>query len=130
MPIRCDGLSLSLLEEITALPVESGIRLVCEKFVYKVEASMKLTNHRSRLVSQGWHFRYEFRDSGPENEYASSCVPDAIRRCRTRRLPSYHMHVAEKDGVYDDLHYPIGDPSDPLALIFELVRLIKDEFVP
>ena len=45
------------------------------------------------------------------------------------KLTVWGMHVKEVAGVYDDLHYPIGEPEKPLNLIFEIIRLIKDEFI-
>jgi hypothetical protein len=130
LPIRCDGLSLAFDEEIVVLPTNSGVRLLCERFEYKVEATKDLTDHRSRTVPAGWHFRYERDDRGPEHSFMAACVADAVGQATNRRLPLYHMHVAEKSALSDDLHYPIGEPVKPLDLIFEILRLVKDEFVP
>ena len=130
LPIRCDGLLLVFHEEIVVLPTNLGVRLIFERFQYKVEATKNLTDHRSRTVPAGWHFRYERDDRGPEHSFMVACVADAIRQATNRRLPLYHMHVAEKSALSDHLHYPIGEPVQPLNLVFEILRLVKDEFVP
>lgn len=129
LPIRCDGLSLFFHEEIVALSIGLGVRLICERFEYKVEASRDLTDYRNRVVPAGWHFRYELDDRGPEHSFITACVADAIKQATNRRLPPYHVHVAEKSALSDNLHYPIGEPMQPLDLVFEVLRLVKDEFV-
>lgn len=129
LPIKCDGLLLVFHEEIVALPTDLGVRLICERFEYRVEATKDLTDHQSRVVPAGWHFRYELDDRGPEHSFLAACVADAIRQATNRRLPPYHMHVAEKSALSDNLHYPIGEPIQPLDLVFEILRLVKDEFV-
>jgi len=130
LPIRCDGLILVFYEEIVVLPTNLGVRLICERFKYTVEATKNLTDHRSRTVPVGWHFRYERDDKGPQHSFMTACVANAIKQATNRRLPLYHMHVAEKSNLSDDLHYPIGEPVQPLDLVFEILRLVKDEFVP
>ncbi len=59
----------------------------------------------------------------------TACAADAIGQATSRRFPPYHMHVTEKSDLSDNLHYPIGEPTQPLGLVFEILRLIKDEFV-
>lgn len=130
LDIRCDGLLLIFREEITALPTDLGVRLICERFQYRVEATKDLTDHQNRAVAAGWHFRYELEDRGPEHLSTAACVADAIRQATERRLPPYHIHVTEKSDLSDHLHYSIGEPIQPLDLIFEILRLVKDEFVP
>jgi hypothetical protein len=129
LDIKCDGLLLIFQEEIAAIPSDLGIRLICERFEYKVEATKDLMDHQSRTVAAGWHFRYELNDRGPEHSILASCSADAVRQATNRRLPLYHMHVAEKSDLSDHLHYPIGEPIQPLDFIFEVLRLIKDEFL-
>ncbi len=129
LAIRCDGLFLAFYEVVTALPTGSGVRLICDRFHYKVEATKDLTDHQSRTVPAGWQFRYELNDRGIEHSFMTACVADAIEQANSRRFPPYHMHVAEKSALSDKLHYPIGEPTQPLSLVFEILRLIKDEFV-
>jgi hypothetical protein len=129
MPIKCVGLTLVFHEEIVALSTDLGVRLICERFEYRVEASRDLTDYHSRAVPAGWHFRYELNDRGPEHSFMTACVADAIKQATNRRFPPYHMHVAEKSALSDNLHYPIGEPMQPLDLVFEVLRLVKDEFV-
>ena len=38
MRLRLDGLTLTFQEEVSVLPTESGVRLICERFGYKLEA--------------------------------------------------------------------------------------------
>jgi len=89
--------------------------------------------HGSKTLSvpedASWHFRYELNDRGPEHSFTTACIADAIKQATNRRLPPYHMHIAEKSALSDDLHYPIGEPTQPLDLVFEVLRLVKDEFV-
>lgn len=129
LPIRCDGLSLVFHEEIMAVPTEIGFRLTCVRFEYKVEATKDLIGRQECIVPSGWHFRYELDDKGLEHSFAASCVADAIRQAKARRRPPYHMHVAESQGLSDNFHYPLGEPSQPLDLVFEILRLVKDEFL-
>ena len=129
LPLRCHGLSLILQEELATIPSYEGVRLIPERFLYKLEADKNIQNGRLRSLVAGWHFRYELNDKGPEHRYEATCLPQALLTAEGSRFPLYHMHVKEVTGVYDDLHYPIGEPERPLNLVFEIIRLIKDEFI-
>lgn len=106
-----------------------GVRLIYERFEYKIEASRDLTDYRSRVVPVGWHFHYELDDRGPGHSFITACFADAIKQATNRRLPCYQMHIAENSDLSEDPHYPIGEPIQPLDLVFEDLRLVKDEFV-
>ena len=84
---------------------------------------------KSDLLPKDWEFRYEFDPRGEEHGMPQSCNPDALKNRFGDRLPPFHMHVCEKGTVDSDLHYPIGNPEPPLELLFEIIRLIRDEFV-
>jgi hypothetical protein len=130
IPIRCDGLSLVFLEELSALPSDSGFRLVCVRFKYKVEAMREVKISQNRTIPLGWQVRYELSDSGPAHSFENACSPTAIVNASKRRSPLFHAHIEENGSILDDsFHYPIGDQAQPLHLAYEILRLIKDEFI-
>lgn len=129
LPLKCKGLTLKFHEEIMALPTDNGVNLTCQRFEYKLEALESLTDQYNRKLIAGWHFLYELNDRGAEHLFKAACTAAAIKQATHRRLPAYHLHVAENSDIRDDLHYPIGEPSEPLNIAFEIIRLISDEFV-
>lgn len=85
---------------------------------------------KTDLLLKDWEFRYEFLPRGEEYGMPQACEPDALRNRVDDRLPPFHIHVYEKGTINSDLHYPIGNPETPLELLFEIIRLILDEFIP
>jgi len=83
---------------------------------------------KTDLLLKDWEFRYEFNPRGAEYDMPQACEPDALRNRVDDRLPPFHMHVYERGTINADLHYPIGTPETPLELLFEIIRLIRDEF--
>jgi hypothetical protein len=84
---------------------------------------------KTDLLPKDWEFRYEFSPRGVEYDMPQACEPDALKNRVDDRLPPFHMHVYEKGTINSDLHYPIGNPEAPLELLFEIIRLILDEFI-
>jgi hypothetical protein len=129
IPVRCKGLELELKEEIFAMRLEEEIKLVCNRFSYKLEAKGRVTDHSQRTLDAGWHFRYELNDAGEIHSFENACNASAVATATSRRFPPFHMHVRERSDLGDSLHYPISEPIQPLNVVFDIIRLIKDEFV-
>lgn len=129
LPLKCRGLELGFNEEIITIRSGGEVRLVCRRFCYKLEAKSSITDHNQRRLNAGWQFRYELDDRGPVHSFANACTASALVTATTRRLPAFHMHVKEMSDLDDSLHYPISEPSEPPNIIFNVIRLIKDEFI-
>lgn len=84
----------------------------------------------TNLLPKDWEFRYDFSPRGEEHEMPGACSLDALNNRVADRLPPFHVHVCELGTVDDTLHYPIGTPEKPLELLFEIIRLVQDEFLP
>jgi len=129
IPTKCDGLELEFFEDISAVNINNEIKLICRKFKYKLETVNNVTHHSQRIIGPGWQFRYELDDKGSAHSFINACNYLALVSATTIRLPPCHLHVDEIPAVGDSLHYPINEPNEPLNVIYDIIRLIKDEFV-
>jgi hypothetical protein len=129
IPSKCNGLELEFFEDISAVNINSEIKLICRKFKYKFEAKNNVTYHSQRIIKPGWQFRYELDDKGSAHSFMNACSYSALVSSTTTRFPPYHLHVDEIPEVGDSLHYPLDEPNEPLNVIYDIIRLIKDEFV-
>jgi hypothetical protein len=110
----------------------SGGRLTLTYFRYRLK---KVTDIFTKGVvatdklPMDWEFRYDFNPRGEEHAMPQAGDSVALQGRAGDRLPAFHMHVYEKGTIGDDLHYPIGTPDNPWELLFEVIRLIHDEFI-
>lgn len=106
---------------------ELRFRSFCYALKKAATQDMLGTLKTDRLLKD-WEFRYEFDPRGAEHGMPKVCEPSALENRVDDRLPPFHIHVCEKGTINSDLHYPIGIPETPLELLFEIIRLIRDEF--
>lgn len=110
----------------------SSDMLILTYFRYRLKKVTDLSTKRVAITDGlpiDWEFRYEFDPRGDENAMPRAGEPDALQAGTGDRLPPYHMHVYEKSTIGDELHYPLGMPEKPFDLLFEVIRLIRDEFI-
>lgn len=110
----------------------SGEKLIFTYFRYRLKKVRDISTERAALTDRlpmDWEFQYEFNDRGEEHSMPQACEPDVLEARTGERFPPFHMHVNEKGTIGKDLHYPLGIPEKPFDLLFEVIRLIRDEFI-
>jgi len=110
----------------------SADKLIFTCFRYRLKKVTDVSTERVAITDRlpmDWEFRYEFEPRGEEHSMPRAGEPDALQARTGDRFPPYHMHVYEKGTIGDDLHYPLGTPEEPFDLLFEVIRLIHDEFI-
>lgn len=110
----------------------SGDKLIFTYFRYRLKKVADISTESVAITHElpvDWEFRYDFNLCSEEHAMPRAGEPDALQYRTGDRLPPFHMHVYEKSTIGDDLHYPLGIPEKPFALLFEVIRLIRDEFI-
>jgi len=110
----------------------SADKLIFTYFRYRLKKVRDLSTKRIAITDglpRDWEFRYEFNPRGEEHAMPQAGEPDALQARTGDRFPPFHMHVYEKGTIGDNLHYPLGIPEEPFDLLFEVIRLIHDEFI-
>jgi hypothetical protein len=126
-PILGNKFSLLITENLGT----SADKLTFTYFRYRLRKISDVSTERvaTDRLPMDWEFRYEFDLRGEEHAMPRAGEPDALQDRTGDRFPPFHMHVYEKSTIGDDLHYPLGIPERPFDLLFEVIRLIRDEFI-
>ena len=127
-PILGNKFRLLIIEDLGT----SADKLIFTYFRYRLKKITDLSPERVAITDglpMDWEFRYEFNPRGEEHAMPQAGEPDALQARTGDRFPPFHMHVYEKGTIEDDLHYPLGIPEKPFDLLFEVIRLIHDEFI-
>lgn len=135
LPILGDKFRFLISEDVSIVPTSTEVEvgeLIFVRFCYRLKRTMQVLMKgaiNSDLLPMDWEFRYEFDPRGEEHAMPQAGEPSALQNRTGPRLPPFHIHVLEKTTIGDDLHYPLGMPKKPLELLFEVLRLIRDEFI-
>ncbi len=127
-PIYGNKYRLSVIEYLGT----SADKLIFTYFRYKLKKSTDVATKRvviTDMLPMDWEFRYEFNPRGEEHAMPKAGDSDTLKARTEDRFPPFHMHVYERSTVGDDLHYPLGIPEKPFDLLYEVIRLIHDEFI-
>lgn len=109
----------------------SSDQLIFTYFRYRLNKVSDIVSGTEAITDKlqtAWELRYDFEPRGDEHEMPHAGEPNAYIKKTSRRFPPFHIHINEQ-GVGDNLHYPLGIPDNPFDLIFEIMRLIYDDFI-